>query len=164
MSSSRTFPSLPITIKNDACVQLVSSSHSGSYPTWSRDHFHQGKLHCNDKDCTAAHACQALAAVSSSIHQRIIQLVLRAYILYTDLFRALVSLALVAMKSLFFLSGSLFSVAFALVLPRQDAVTPLSTAQIDAFTPYTHFAAAAYCSPNTTINWSCGGSDVTILS
>ncbi|KAF8513711.1 lipase class 3 family protein [Hysterangium stoloniferum] len=46
--------------------------------------------------------------------------------------------------------------AHALVLPRQGAVTSVSTAQINSFTPFTHFASTAYCQPSTTINWSCG--------
>ncbi|KAF8634616.1 hypothetical protein AX15_000821 [Amanita polypyramis BW_CC] len=37
-------------------------------------------------------------------------------------------------------------------------ITPLSSEQIAAFTPYTYFASAAYCQPNTTISWSCGES------
>jgi len=48
------------------------------------------------------------------------------------------------------------SFASAVVLPRQGAVTALSTAQISAFKPYSFFASAAYCNPSTTINWSCG--------
>jgi len=44
----------------------------------------------------------------------------------------------------------------AVVIPRQGAVTALSSAQISAFTTYTFFASAAYCNPDTTINWSCG--------
>ncbi|GJJ11323.1 hypothetical protein Clacol_005555 [Clathrus columnatus] len=46
--------------------------------------------------------------------------------------------------------------ASAVVLPRQGAVTDLTTSQIDAFTTFTFFASAAYCQPSTTINWSCG--------
>ncbi|KAF8623148.1 hypothetical protein AX17_007537 [Amanita inopinata Kibby_2008] len=38
---------------------------------------------------------------------------------------------------------------------RQD-ITPLTTSQIDFFTPYTHFASTAYCQPSTTITWACG--------
>ncbi|KAF8914462.1 hypothetical protein CPB85DRAFT_1375479 [Mucidula mucida] len=39
--------------------------------------------------------------------------------------------------------------------PRQS-ITQLSTTQIDAFSPYTYFAAAGYCEPSTTLAWSCG--------
>ncbi|KAF8586046.1 lipase [Ramaria rubella] len=53
------------------------------------------------------------------------------------------------------LSG-LLPFASGAVLPRQGAVTTVSSAQINAFTPYTFFASAAYCNPTTTINWSCG--------
>lgn len=35
-------------------------------------------------------------------------------------------------------------------------VTTLSSAQISAFRPFTYYAGAAYCSPATTRNWSCG--------
>ncbi|KAF8510192.1 alpha/beta-hydrolase [Hysterangium stoloniferum] len=45
---------------------------------------------------------------------------------------------------------------YGLVLPRQGAVTAVSTAQINSFSPFTHFASTAYCQPSTTINWSCG--------
>ncbi|KAF9050948.1 Alpha/Beta hydrolase protein [Rhodocollybia butyracea] len=38
----------------------------------------------------------------------------------------------------------------------RQAITTLSTAQIDAFTPYAFFANTGYCSPSTTISWSCG--------
>jgi len=48
------------------------------------------------------------------------------------------------------------AIASAAVLPRQGAVTALSAAQISAFKPYSFFASSAYCSPSTTINWSCG--------
>ena len=40
---------------------------------------------------------------------------------------------------------------------RQATTTALDTTQINAFTPFTHFASTAYCDPSTTINWSCGG-------
>jgi len=41
---------------------------------------------------------------------------------------------------------------------RQAPITTLSTDQIDAFTPYTFFAKTAYCSPSTTMSWTCGAS------
>lgn len=44
----------------------------------------------------------------------------------------------------------------ATILPRQGAVTDLTTSQIDSFTTYAFFASAAYCQPSTTIDWSCG--------
>ncbi|KAJ3576106.1 hypothetical protein NP233_g659 [Leucocoprinus birnbaumii] len=39
---------------------------------------------------------------------------------------------------------------------KRQSITALSTSQIDAFTPFTHFASTAYCNPSTTSNWSCG--------
>ena len=53
------------------------------------------------------------------------------------------------------LLGSL-SVRAAPLEPRQG-ITTLSTAQVNAFTPYTHFASTAYCHPSTTYTWTCGG-------
>ena len=35
-------------------------------------------------------------------------------------------------------------------------ISALSTAQITAFAPYTHFASTAYCAPATTRVWDCG--------
>ncbi|KAH9970959.1 Alpha/Beta hydrolase protein [Lactifluus volemus] len=42
------------------------------------------------------------------------------------------------------------------VLVQRQAITTLSSTQIDAFAPFTNFASAAYCNPSTTGNWSCG--------
>ncbi|CAK5263400.1 unnamed protein product [Mycena citricolor] len=42
--------------------------------------------------------------------------------------------------------------------PRQSAdanITALTDAEIDLFTPYSYYAAAAYCPPNTTLAWNC---------
>ncbi|TBU40517.1 hypothetical protein BD309DRAFT_982417 [Dichomitus squalens] len=39
---------------------------------------------------------------------------------------------------------------------RQAAITALSTAQIAAFSPYTHYAGTASCSPESTLAWDCG--------
>ncbi|KAF8174960.1 lipase class 3 family protein [Pholiota molesta] len=41
-------------------------------------------------------------------------------------------------------------------LSERQSITALTTAQISAFRPFSHFASTAYCSPSTTINWSCG--------
>jgi hypothetical protein len=38
----------------------------------------------------------------------------------------------------------------------RQSITTLTTAQVEAYTPYAFFASAGYCSPSTTINWSCG--------
>ncbi|KAG8782222.1 hypothetical protein FRC16_002662 [Serendipita sp. 398] len=35
-------------------------------------------------------------------------------------------------------------------------LTVLSSAEVEAFTPYTLFASAGYCTPNITLTWSCG--------
>ncbi|KIJ32819.1 hypothetical protein M422DRAFT_265302 [Sphaerobolus stellatus SS14] len=35
------------------------------------------------------------------------------------------------------------------------AVTALTTAKVNAFTPYTNYAKSAYCTPATTLAWSC---------
>jgi len=40
---------------------------------------------------------------------------------------------------------------------KRQSITALTSAQIAAFKPFTHFASTAYCNPSTTINWSCGG-------
>lgn len=41
-------------------------------------------------------------------------------------------------------------------VPAAQGITPLSSADIAAFLPYTHFAAVAYCPPAVTLAWSCG--------
>ncbi|KAF7986533.1 hypothetical protein HWV62_26246 [Athelia sp. TMB] len=46
--------------------------------------------------------------------------------------------------------------AFDSVLDRRQSITALSTSQINAFTPYTYYASAAYCAASTTASWSCG--------
>jgi hypothetical protein len=48
-------------------------------------------------------------------------------------------------------------------LVKRQAITTLSSTEIDAFAPFTHFASAAYCSSSSTINWSCGGVSTAIL-
>ncbi|KII86173.1 hypothetical protein PLICRDRAFT_43756 [Plicaturopsis crispa FD-325 SS-3] len=55
----------------------------------------------------------------------------------------------------FLLGASVAKAAPGLVHPRQS-ISPLSTSQIDAFTPYTWFASAGYCEASTTLTWSCG--------
>lgn len=39
----------------------------------------------------------------------------------------------------------------------RQSITTLTTTQISAFEPYAFYASTGYCSPSTTINWSCGG-------
>ncbi|KAJ6485721.1 lipase [Mycena sanguinolenta] len=41
-------------------------------------------------------------------------------------------------------------------LSARQAITSLSSAQISAFTPYSFYAAAGYCSPASTLAWNCG--------
>jgi len=54
------------------------------------------------------------------------------------------------------LSCALFSLALPILRPRQGAITALSASAIDTFTPFTHFASAAYCPANETGLWQCG--------
>ncbi|KAF8347910.1 alpha/beta-hydrolase [Amanita rubescens] len=58
---------------------------------------------------------------------------------------------------LFFLVLSYAPFSLALpILRRQDSITALSASTIDALTPFTHFASAAYCPANETAVWQCG--------
>ncbi|XP_006453925.1 hypothetical protein AGABI2DRAFT_213426 [Agaricus bisporus var. bisporus H97] len=41
-------------------------------------------------------------------------------------------------------------------LSKRQSITALTSAQINAFTAFTHFASTAYCQPSTTSSWSCG--------
>jgi hypothetical protein len=47
--------------------------------------------------------------------------------------------------------------AAASVIIERQSITTLTTAQVAAFKPYTHYAAAAYCQPSQTLSWTCGG-------
>lgn len=40
--------------------------------------------------------------------------------------------------------------------PRASAITTMTTAQVNTFTPYTYYAAAGYCNPSVTKTWTCG--------
>ncbi|KIY63329.1 lipase [Cylindrobasidium torrendii FP15055 ss-10] len=63
-------------------------------------------------------------------------------------------------------SGTLLAAAVALAaitvtasptLHTRQGVSPLSTAQINAYTlPFAYYASAGYCDPSTTSTWSCG--------
>jgi len=57
-----------------------------------------------------------------------------------------------------FITLTLVSAVLAKPTPAvlRRGVTALSTDQVNAFTPYTQFARAAYCDPSATSNWSCG--------
>lgn len=37
-----------------------------------------------------------------------------------------------------------------------STITVMTTAQIDALTPYTYYASAGYCNPSATKTWTCG--------
>jgi len=41
-------------------------------------------------------------------------------------------------------------------LEERQSITALSTTSIDAFTPYSYYAAAGYCAAAATVTWSCG--------
>ncbi|VDC00963.1 unnamed protein product [Peniophora sp. CBMAI 1063] len=61
------------------------------------------------------------------------------------------------MVALVALAVALIPHALAISVPaKRQSITPLSTAQIDAFTPYSNFAAAAYCTAAQTADWDCG--------
>jgi len=42
------------------------------------------------------------------------------------------------------------------VIIERQSITALTLAQIEAFQPYTLYAAAAYCPPSQTLSWTCG--------
>ncbi|TFK48453.1 alpha/beta-hydrolase [Heliocybe sulcata] len=56
-------------------------------------------------------------------------------------------------KALLFASLALTALA---APAKRQSISTLSTTQIGTYKPYTWYASAAYCSPSTTINWSCG--------
>ena len=43
------------------------------------------------------------------------------------------------------------------LLTTRQSITTLTAAQISPFQPYAYFASAGYCTPSTTLTWSCGG-------
>jgi hypothetical protein len=61
------------------------------------------------------------------------------------------------LRTLAFLALPALALAARVPSAKRQSITTLSTAQINAFTPYTWFASTAYCSPSTTLAWSCGG-------
>ena len=50
-----------------------------------------------------------------------------------------------------------FELACASAVTRRQTITTLSSEEIEAFKPYTFYAATAYCDPSQTLSWSCGG-------
>lgn len=41
-------------------------------------------------------------------------------------------------------------------ISARQGITPLTTSQIDQFTPYTYYASAGYCTNTQTLAWDCG--------
>lgn len=41
-------------------------------------------------------------------------------------------------------------------ISARQSITPLTTSQIDQFTPYTYYASAGYCTNTQTLAWDCG--------
>ena len=66
-----------------------------------------------------------------------------------------VLLLAISMASVFF--TILLGITAVQASASRQSVTALMTSQIDTFSPYTYFASAAYCTPSTTLSWSCGG-------
>ncbi|KAI1796798.1 alpha/beta-hydrolase [Ganoderma leucocontextum] len=65
------------------------------------------------------------------------------------------SLALLA--ALVALSPSIHAApSSSVLLPRQDAITPLTPAQVAAFKPYTWYAATVACQLSAIMDWNCG--------
>ncbi|KZT69278.1 lipase [Daedalea quercina L-15889] len=67
------------------------------------------------------------------------------------------------MHALAFSAAFLSAVSVALAKPApglraRQSITALTTAQIDAYTPYTWYASAGYCAPSETLAWDCGTS------
>ncbi|KAI0258702.1 alpha/beta-hydrolase [Gloeopeniophorella convolvens] len=51
---------------------------------------------------------------------------------------------------------TLIGLAQAAVITKRQGITTLSSSQIEAFKPFSLYAAAAYCNPSATLSWSCG--------
>ena len=62
---------------------------------------------------------------------------------------------MLSLPSVWVLSLSAY-VAVGAAVPAQQGVRSLSAAQVDAFNPYSNYAAAAYCKPSATLHWTCG--------
>ena len=62
--------------------------------------------------------------------------------------------------SRFVLAATLATAPLAHAAPSQiaarQAITTLTQAQINTFTPYAFFASAGYCQPANTLAWNCG--------
>ena len=55
------------------------------------------------------------------------------------------------------LVAALFGATTAHGLATRHSITPLSSSQIGAFTPYSYYSTVAYCTPAQTLAWNCGG-------
>jgi len=49
-----------------------------------------------------------------------------------------------------------FGLARAAAITKRQAITTLTSAEIEEFKPYSFYAATAYCQPSQTLSWSCG--------
>ncbi|KAG6332031.1 hypothetical protein ID866_7058 [Astraeus odoratus] len=54
------------------------------------------------------------------------------------------------------LAIALLAITAVSALTVRQSITPLSTSQIDYFTPYTYLASAGYCTAAQTLAWNCG--------
>ena len=52
---------------------------------------------------------------------------------------------------------AIVGLARAASVTNRQAITTLSSAEIETYKPYTFYAATAYCQPSLTLSWSCGG-------
>lgn len=50
------------------------------------------------------------------------------------------------------------------ILEERSSTTTLSSSQISAFKPYAYYASAAYCEPDKTASWDCGGAHFVICA
>ncbi|KAI0258631.1 lipase [Gloeopeniophorella convolvens] len=72
------------------------------------------------------------------------------------MYHIFLSLARLGFALLVIARGSLADTGQAALAQGGQAITTLSPAQVAAFKPFTYFASAAYCSPSTTLTWTCG--------
>lgn len=47
-------------------------------------------------------------------------------------------------------------------ISTRQSITALSASQIATYKPYTYYSGTAYCLPNETVTWTCGGEDFMI--
>ena len=43
------------------------------------------------------------------------------------------------------------------IIEARQSITTLTSAQVNAYKPYTYYAGSAYCKPANTLAWNCGG-------